>query len=429
MNTTPVLSFGKAALFLLSTFLILICHTARAGDKPGYADSRTAKTASLSAFKPFGKWRGEFQMKDSVRVPFNFEITGNTPQNARAIFINGPERFDGGGVSWTNDSLFIHLDQFDNELALAIDKPVANGVLRRQDLTGNPTKLTAEKGVTYRFAPGTRKNTILLHGTYDINFKTADGTDDKAVGVFEHRNSKITGTFLRITGDSRYLEGIESGNRFYLSSFIGSGPVYYTGTINPDGSISGARGQSLFTGVPNEEAALPDAYKLTFLKDGYNTINFSFPDLKGNQVSPTDAKYRDKVLILTIGGTWCPNCMDEANFLAPWYKKNRDRGVEIIALHYERTADTAYVRKMITRFNQKFDIRYDEVFAGIADKQAVSNSLPALNNFLSFPTTIILDKTGKVAKIHTGFSGPATGKYYDEFVEEFNRDVDELLAK
>jgi peroxiredoxin len=237
---------------------------------------------------------------------------------------------------------------------------------------------------------------------------------------------------MRITGDSRYLQGIVQGDTFYLSSFIGSSPVYYKGVIAGErlaGRVEGIRGGQAFTGQHNEDAALPDPYRLTYLKDGYTSLDFSFPDVNGKNISPKDEKYRNKVLIVTVTGTWCPNCIDEAAFLSPWYKENKKRGVEIISIHYERQVDSAYTHKVMDRFRKRFGIEYDEVLGGRSDKQVVAASLPALNNFLSFPTTIIIDKKGKVAKIHTAYSGPATGKYYSMFVKEFNEDIDKLLKE
>ena len=103
--------------------------------------------------------------------------------------------------------------------------------------------------------------------------------------------------------------------------------------------------------------------------------------------------------------------------------------MEVVGIHYERQLDSAYVRKALTRFREKFDIQYDQVIAGKPDKQLVAESLPALSNFLSFPTTIIINKKGEVAQIHTGYSGPATGKYYTDFVKEFNTEIDALLKE
>jgi peroxiredoxin len=397
----------------------------------------TAVVNTLAAipagFSAFGKWRGAFQLKDGLESPFLFDIIGNNPESAKVYFINGEERFEGGKLKLTNDSLFISADQFDNELAFKIDNNSLAGVLRRQDKTGTPIPVKAEKGNVSRF---TATNTIPpadISGTYDILFKNENGNDEKAVGLFKQEGNKLRATFLRISGDSRYLDGIVNGNEFQLSTFIGSGPSYYKGGLKLDGTISGevitARASQFFTGNQNEEAALPDPYKLTYLKDGYTSLNFSFPDIYGQPISLKDDKYKNKVVILTITGTWCPNCVDEAAFLSPWYKANKKRGVEAIAIHYERKNDTAYARKAITRFRDKFGIEYDAVFAGVADKQYVAESLPALNTFLSFPTTIFIDKKGKVAKIHTGYTGPATGKYYEDFVKEFNKEVDLLLKQ
>lgn len=388
--------------------------------------------SAVSNFSPLGNWRGVFELKPGLEVPFNFLISTNTSQ-PKAYFLNAEEKFEAGKVIQTADSIFIPLDQFDNELAFAIVNNSLSGVLRRQDKTGTPVTVTADREKNYRFATTGEKPAGNISGTYDIVFNSGSGNgkEEKAVGLFQQDGNKLRATFLRVTGDSRYLEGIVEGNTFSLSSFIGSSPSYYKGTFTADGQLAGqiigARGSSPFTGTHNEDAALPDPYSLTYLKDGYTSLDFSFPDVNGNLVSLKDAKFKNKVVIITITGTWCPNCIDEAAFLAPWYKKNRNRGVEAVAIHYERNTDSAFVRKVLTRFKNRFDIQYDQVIAGTADKQLVASSLPALNTFLSFPTIIIVDKQGKVAKIHTGYSGPATGKYYQQFVKEFNEEIDRLV--
>ena len=380
-----------------------------------------------------GKWRGEFEIRPGVKVPFNFEFASGKNKKSVIYFLNGDERFEGGNVRQVEDSVFAALDQFDNELAFKLDGDRLTGTLRRQ-VGGTPgTPVTARKNVNYRFEEKGQKPSENISGTYDIVFKAADGTEEKTVGLFSQEGNKLKGTFLRITGDSRFLEGIVTGDTFQLSSFIGSSPSYYRGRIESDGKITGeqvgARSSQSFTGNPNESAALPDATKLTLLKEGYSTLDFSFPDANGRLVSIKDEKFRGKVVIITISGTWCPNCIDEANFLVPWYKKNKARGVEAIAIFYERQTDAAYVKKALDRFRQKYNVPYEQVFGGKADKQFVAASLPALNTFLSFPTMIIIDKDGKVAQIHTGFSGPATGKYYDEFVRDFNHEIDQLVGK
>lgn len=386
--------------------------------------------AAMAAFSALGNWRGVFTIGPGVEVPFNFEIRPDSAGDAELYFLNATESFKGGRIIVTADSLIVALDQFDNQLAFAIAGGALSGVLRRQDGTGRPLPVTAAKNEIYRFKAGGLPPAGDISGTYDVVFQLTGGKEEHSVGIFKQVGAKLTATFLHITGDSRYLEGIVEGNTFRLSSFIGSGPSYYTGSFTSDGRITGevvgVRGNQVFTGTPNAGAALPDAYKLTYLKEGYTTLDFSFPGPDGQNVSLHDPKFRGKVVIVTIGGTWCPNCIDETAFLAPWYKANRSRGIEVVSLQYERRTDSAYVRKVLTRMRERYDIRYDQLIGGVADKQAVAASLPALNTFLAFPTTLFIDRQGRVAKVHTGFNGPATGHYYEDLIKEFNGVVDSL---
>jgi len=379
------------------------------------------------SFVAEGPWRGVFHNANGTDVPFNFEVKGKTATAAKVYLLNAEEKFEAGTVTQKGDSLYIPFDQFDNELALKIGDKKLTGVLRKKDLSGKTTPVEATFGETFRFADNGEKPAADISGTYDVAFKSRNGTDEKKVGLFKQKGNKLYATFMSITGDSRFLEGVVQGNKFYLSSFIGSGASYYTGTFDTSGQLTGTAGGQAFTATKNDAAALPDPYKLTYLKEGYNSFDFSLPDVNGKKVSLKDAKYKKKVVIVTITGTWCPNCIDEAGFLAPWYKKNKNRGVEAIGVHYERKADPAYVKNAIENFKKRYGIEYDEVFGGLVDKKAVAESFPALNTFLSFPTILFIDKKGNVAKIYTGFTGPATGIYYTQFIKEFNDEVDHLL--
>ncbi|RKR80433.1 peroxiredoxin [Mucilaginibacter gracilis] len=384
-------------------------------------------SVAQSQFIPEGKWRGVFHQPNDTDVPFNFEVKGKSAATAKIYLLNGGERFETGGITQKGDSLFVAFDQFDNEFALKIGDKKLDGVLRKKDHSGRITPVEANYGISYRFADNGEKPAGDISGKYDVLFKGRNGTDEKKVGVFKQDGNKLFATFLSITGDSRYLEGVVQGNKFYLSAFIGSGAAYYTGTFDAAGSLTGTASGQPFNATKNAAAALPDPYKLTYLKDGYQTFDFTLPDADGNKVSLKDAQFKNKVVILTIGGTWCPNCMDEATFVAPWYKKNHQRGVEVIGVQFERKTDPAYVKNAMENFKKRFGIAYTEVFGGLADKKAVAESFPALNTFLSFPTIIFIDRKGNVDKIYTGFTGPATGVYYEQFIKEFNDEVDHLI--
>jgi thiol-disulfide isomerase/thioredoxin len=128
-------------------------------------------------------------------------------------------------------------------------------------------------------------------------------------------------------------------------------------------------------------------------------------------------------------GTWCPNCLDESQFLADYYLKNKSRGVEIIALDYERMDDFEKAKKKIARFTSRLKINYPTLFAGTTTAENKKKSLPMLNHIMSFPTTIFIGKKGTVRKIHTGFNGPATGKLYEEFKTDFNSFMEKLIKE
>jgi hypothetical protein len=121
--------------------------------------------------------------------------------------------------------------------------------------------------------------------------------------------------------------------------------------------------------------------------------------------------------------------MDESKFLAPWYAKNKQKGVEVISLAYEKSTEPSFAYPKIKRLKERFGIDYEVLLAGTNDKAEASKTLPMLNHVLGFPTTIFIDKKGQVREIHTGFSGPGTGKYYDDFVGDFNRLIDKLIAE
>ncbi|WP_207534176.1 peroxiredoxin family protein [Desertivirga arenae] len=380
-----------------------------------------------------GKWRGTFSFKDGSEVPFNFEVTGSR-SSPKVYLINGDERLPADRVIFKKDSIIIPIDQFDNELAFKVEgKDRLSGSFRRQDKSGQALEVIAEFGKTYRFTSSPAKQQVDLNGTWDVVFTNADGVETKTVGVFKQEGSRLTGTFLKTTGDARFLQGDVSGKEFSLSSFIGIAPNLITGSFLDSNTFNGESktpsSTSRIRGTRNSGAKLPDAYSLTHLKQGYQGFTFSLPNASGEMVSIKDEKFKNKPLILTLTGTWCPNCMDEAAFLAPWYKKNKVRGIEVVSIHYERKVDPDYLKKVLSRVKEKYGIEYEQLVGGLTDKKSIFESLPALDNFVSYPTTIFIDRSGNVSKIHTGFNGPATGKYYDEFIEEFNKEVDKLLIQ
>jgi len=295
----------------------------------------------------------------------------------------------------------------------------------------------AVPGKDWRFVSKPAAPKANITGLWTSVFVSDGGKPDTTVGEFKQTGSKFTGTFLTTTGDYRFLEGTVNGNKLYLSTFDGGHAFLFVADVKDNKTISngifydGYDGADKWTAYRNSKAALPDTYSLTKLKPGVKKIAFTFPDLNGKKVSLTDPKYKNKVVIIQMMGSWCPNCMDETNFLVnSYYKKYHLKGVEIIGLAYERTTDFNKSKATLTQLKSRFNIPYTLLITGYTPgKGDPIKSLPALENYKGFPTTIIIDKKGNVSKIHTGFSGPGTGKYYTEFVAEFEKLTENLLAE
>jgi peroxiredoxin len=67
--------------------------------------------------------------------------------------------------------------------------------------------------------------------------------------------------------------------------------------------------------------------------------------------------------------------------------------------------------------------------AGTPEDATIGKVLPMLHKINGYPTTFIIDKQGKVREIHTGFSGPGTGVYYTDWIQEFDKTIQALLVE
>lgn len=380
-----------------------------------------------------GAWRGEFLI-DSKKIPFNFIVADESASLWRVYLVNGEERVPLDSVYYRSDSVVVDIDIYD---AILIGKPegdLLRGYFRKNQSGKQGIPFVAQHGQDFRFQVADTVPEQTVTGKWSVNLITErDGqtTSRYTVGLFEQVDNKVTGTILTTTGDYRYLEGVVDGTLLKLSAFSGSNPTLIeavlTDSLHLTGEFISPGGKVILEATRSDTAALPDPYSLTFLKPGFDRLSFSFPDLEGRPVTLNDEKYRGKVVVLTILGSWCPNCVDEAEFLAPWYKGNRHRGVEVVGLSFERKDDLQFARTRLSKLIKRYDIQYDILFGGLADKKLVAEKLPELNTFLSFPTSFFIDKSGKIRKVHTGYNGPATGKYYDEFIHEFNSEVSKLV--
>lgn len=377
-----------------------------------------------------GVWRGQLTTQGND-IPFNFKV--NKKEGSYNItLINGDEELHIEEVNILGDSVFFNMHIFDISIKARMLGNALEGTYSKNYAENYVLPFKAVQGKATRF--DNVGSSSIFDGTWETTFTTREGKDSQAIGIFKSADNALKGTFLTKTGDYRYLDGYTDKDTMYLYTFDGNHIYKFKAYKETDSIIkgefwSGKTGYRTFVSVKNDSARLPDAHSLTYLKEGYDKIEFTFPDIDGDTVSLADEKYRDKVVIVQIFGTWCPNCMDETRFYSDWYKKNKDKGVEIIGLAYEVKDDFDYASKRVKTMKDKLDVTYDFLIAGTSSTKSASESLPMLNKVMSFPTSIFIDRKGQVRRIHTGFSGPATGVYYEEFVEDFNEFMSGLLEE
>lgn len=382
-----------------------------------------------------GIWRGALTTATANHIPFNFEVT-NTGGRQQLAIINSTEHFKVTDLTGKGDSVFIKMPLFDSEFRLKQTGDNLQGLfIRHLGEKDQQIEFNATAATPWRFIKTPLSTTFNISGRWSAIIGEGDDRDT-TVGEFKQIGQKVTGTFLTTTGDYRFLEGTVSGDSLYLSCFDGGHAFLFTAKIADNNTLTdgkffaGLTGKDVWTAVRNENAKLPDAYSLAALKPGYKKLAFTFKDLNGKPVSLDDARYKNKVVIIQIMGSWCPNCMDETAYMVNYYKKYQSRGVEVIGLAYERTTDFARSQKALAQLKNRFDIKYPILITGYtSNKVETAKSLPMLTKVVGFPTTIIIDKSGDVRKIHTGFSGPGTGEHYTEFISEFEKLTDDLLAE
>lgn len=369
-----------------------------------------------------GLWHAAITNDSGKEIPFLFEA--KTTAGLQSVEImNGTERLKADEITTEGDSIFIKMPFFDSEFKAILKNDKLSGNWVRHSITGQSLMpFHAEFGQAERFAQA--EPLVNMGGRYKITYP---GREKYSIGEFIQTSTGIvTGSILNIDGDYRFLEGRVRGDSLYLSTFDGSHCFLFTAKYYTKGdSLGGAKfymGKSsvrTWSGLKDQNAALPDAYSLTAMKQGVSKLDFAFKNLAGKEISSSDLYFKNKVVIIQFMGSWCPNCMDETAFLSKFYKAHA-KNVAVVGLAYERTTDFEKSKISLSNLVRRFKVDYPILITGYTNEPAqVLISMPALNNYIAFPTTIILDRHGKVRKIHTGFSGPGTGKYYTDFEEEF----------
>ncbi len=206
------------------------------------------------------------------------------------------------------------------------------------------------------------------------------------------------------------------------ASADGTLQIHQSGS-NRDGQLIAYRPEVARTkGLPE-----PENYAThTTVRDAKEVFTFNGPDVNGKVLSNDDPKFKGKVILAIVTGTWCPNCHDEAQYLVPLYKQYRDKGLEIVALDFEEPEqqdDLARVKAFVKQYGVEYTYLIEGAPAEMWEK------VPQAVNLNTWPATIFVGRDGRVRLIHSGFAAPASGEFNDQLKAEFTSTIEQLLAE
>lgn len=375
----------------------------------------------------YGQWRVSFDGHPGGPLPFTLDVREGKA-GPQAWIVNPPERLKVEQVQVTGDAITLVFPSYNSRLEL---KAAANGTL-----AGAATVLRATGTVTlparaqrgaWRFTPTAVKPAGNVNGRWNLT-----SGDNKAKGllILKQTGSQVSGTVQLPSGDMRYLSGELNGNQLKLSTFDGSFTSLWQGTLAGD-TLTGASfaATSRPTGNPFT-AKLERGATMTAVaveKPGGERLSFRLPTPEGQMISLNDARYKGKVVVISIGGAWCPNCHDEAQYLGPYAARRQKEGLEMIGMQFEYGSDPARAMRQITSFKGRYKLPYPMVYAGQPNADDTKKVLGDLAPVKVWPTTIFIGRDGLVKEVHVGWAGPATGALHAEAKREFDETVSRLL--
>ena len=371
-----------------------------------------------------GLWDAKLAV-NGTEVPFRLELAGEGA-SVKGWFFNGEDKVPSTSGRFANGSLVLNFDQFASKL----EATLKDGVLEGKYGGGRRGGWTFQ---AKRFTPSPARDGI-VPGIAGVWVIANDSPKGEHAWRFIVRQSgpEVSAAILRVDGDTGTLTGAYQGEKFVLSHFSGARPNRLEVTPLPDGTLQLSLNGKTMTATRESEArakglAEPtDPTKHTGVKDPREPFHFRFPDLSGRVVSESDARFQGKVVLINITGSWCPNCHDEAPFLAELYRKYRDRGLEIVALSFEE-AEQLKDPTRLRAFMKEYGVEYTVLVAG--EPAEAPEKLPQAVNWNAWPTTFFVGRDGRVRSVHAGFPSRGSGEFYTQAKEEFTALVERLLAE
>jgi thiol-disulfide isomerase/thioredoxin len=391
-----------------------------------------AACSTPPAATPSGLWDAVI-VANNAEVPFRFEIAQHD-RDVDGFFFEGDRKVGSTSGSFEGGMLRFDYDFLNTTLEATLDGDELRGTYRNRRAGARPQVFRAQ-----RFAPVPLTETEVprVEGNW-VMYRTADDGSKLDVSwrlYLRQTGPEVSGAILRTSGDTGTLVGHWKDGRLVMSHFAGERPLLFEAQPNADGTLAVTldRKSTYVAARTNEARAKgipepPDLSRFTSVADPTERFHFSGPDIDGKMVKDSDPVFQGRVVVLTIGGTWCPNCHDEFPFLGELYKAFHASGLEIVGLFFENDATPAIARPRILAFTRRYAVEFPILVPGINQDNEIARTLPQLVNFAVYPTTIFLGRDGRVRRVHAGFASAATGEEHVKLKQE-ERDLIERLLQ
>jgi len=372
-----------------------------------------------------------------AEIPFRFEIASQGTE-LKGFFFEGEKKIGSTSGKFADGNLQFDYEFLNSTLTATFDGEKLDGSYRYNRKNGREYPFHAHLAAS---PAADAASPPQIAGNWEMKLAGPDNSTTKDPRLvlswklfLRQSGTQVSGSILRVDGDTGTLTGRWQGDTLRLSHFAGERPVLLEAKLQPDGTLdilfnklnkylAARTGDARGKGIPEP----PDPSRYTNVKDPEEPFHFSFPDINGITVSDVDARFKNKVVVLAIGGTWCPNCRDEAPFLVELYKRFHAQGLEIVGLNFEASGDPAEDKPRIQSFVNEFSVPYPILYAGAIPD--VKDKLPQLVNFGAYPTTIYLNRDGRVAGVHAGFASAATGEAHTALKSDEEELVERLLGE
>ncbi len=373
------------------------------------------------------------QLNDRRAIPF--EVTYAAGKHPSLSIHNGEERIDLRFLVEKNDSIYMEFPEIAGKIIF--HKQTLSGRwinLNKSNATSYPFQFyPVAEGVDPRFDSRLDLVSPIFEGTYDVIFTDSEG-DAQAIGIFKQQGSKIAGTFRTETGDYRYLAGGFFNGVMKLSCFDGVHAFLFEAALDADDSTvmrgnfnSGSKYHATWTGVLNPNATLTPPNAISWPNEPLAALNITIKNKRGKEKILDTEFFHGKPSVIQLMGTWCPNCLDESNYFIELSKQSSFKDIRFIGVGFEHGNSDKDRMARLKKYQKKMGFTYSLYLGGGASTKDAHAVFNQLNGVFSFPTTIFLDKKGRIVQVNSGFDGPATGVFYKSMQEETERLLLKLL--